>query len=319
MIGATARTGMATLGLAWLLSIGSGMAAEAERRATAVVPAKVWRYAEQWFARCDADGDGKLTAKEWPQPTGSAVDADQDGLVTVEELAQHIADFGRHRRIRLMPASVGGLLPLPSLLAPDVAGAEGPATLGETDGSQSPDDAPADTVDQAKSDSHERSSDRKYFVSPSRLPPGLPDWFLKRDADGDGQLTLSEYAESGSASADKEFGRYDRNRDGLVTPREVVGGSVRTTRAKPPPAKDSAPQPPPPAETTPPATPVADAEPQPPPGADSAPQPPPAADAEAEPPPSTDSAPKPPAATDSAPEPEKPPSGRRSRKRSDGD
>ncbi len=318
MIGATARTGMATLGLAWLLSIGSGMAAEAERRATAVVPAKVWRYAEQWFARCDADGDGKLTAKEWPQPTGSAVDADQDGLVTVEELAQHIADFGRHRRIRLMPASVGGLLPLPSLLPPGVAGAEGPATLGETDGSQSPDDAPADTVDQAKSDSHERSSDRKYFVSPSRLPPGLPDWFLKRDADGDGQLTLSEYAESGSASADKEFARYDRNRDGLVTPREVVGGSVKTTRAKPPPAQDSAP-PPPPAADAEPQPPAADAEPQPPPGTDSAPQPPAVADAEAKPPPSTDSAPKPPAATDSAPKPEKPASGRRSRKKSDGD
>ena len=317
MIGAPARTGMATLGLAWLLSISSGMAAEAERRATAPVPAKVWRYAERWFARGDADGDGKLTAKEWPQPTGGAVDADQDGLVTVEELAQHIADFGRHRRIRLMPASAGGLLPLPSLLPPGVAGAEGPATLGEADGSQSPNNAPADTVDEAQSGSKERASDRKYFVPPSRLPPGLPDWFLKRDADGDGQLTLSEYAESGSASADKEFARYDRNRDGLVTPHEVVGGSAKTIRAKPPPAKDSAPQPPP-ADATPP-PPAADAEAKPPPGTDSAPQPSPAADAEAKPPPSTDFAPKPPAATDSAPEPEKPSSGRRSRKRSDGD
>jgi hypothetical protein len=51
----------------------------------------------------------------------------------------------------------------------------------------------------------------------------LPDWFRKGDRDGDGQLTLAEYAGVGSASADKEFARYDRNRDGLITPRELLG------------------------------------------------------------------------------------------------
>ncbi len=245
--GGRSATGIICLGLALLCVALRGAAAEPESQATAVVPAKVWRYAERWVARGDTDGDGKLTAKEWPQPAGSpgAVDANQDGRVTVEELAQHIADFGRHRKIRLMPASVGGLLPLPSLLPPGMAGAKGAAEPGEADRPPSPDGEPADTIDAAKSDSQEPSGDRKYVVSPSRLPPGLPDWFRKRDADGDGQLTLGEYAEPGSGSADKEFASYDRNHDGLVTPREVLGGSGKTKRTKRPAATESAPQRPP--------------------------------------------------------------------------
>jgi len=299
MIGLQAETGATCLGLAVVWVAVSGAAAEPERQTDSVVPAKVWRYAERWVARSDADGDGELTAKEWPQSAGGlgAVDANQDGQVTVDELAQHIADFGRHRKIRLMPSSVGGLVPLPSLLPPGVAGAKGSATPGEEERSQSPDDGPPETTDEAKSDSRERSGDRKYFVSPSRLPPGLPDWFLKRDADGDGQLTLAEYSESGSASADKEFASYDRNRDGLITPREVVGGSGQPNRTKRLPATANVLQP----------TPATDSVTQPPAATEPAPQPP-----------ATESPPQPPA-TESAPQPETPASERRYRKKKSND
>lgn len=310
MSGSPARAPVAAAGLALLLCVGSGVAAETQDQASSVVPVKVLRYAEQCVTRGDADGDGTLTAKEWPQSAGNpgAVDANQDGVVSAGELAQYIADFGRHRKIRLMPASVGGLVPLPSLLPPGVAAAEQPVATGEADGPQSPDDTTAEPLDDAKRDAQKRAADRKYFVAPSRLPPGLPDWFLKRDADGDGQLTLAEYAESGSASADKEFASYDRNHDGLVTPREVVGGSAKTSRAKPPPAKDAAPQPAPATETTPPPAPAADAAPQPPTGTDAA-----------APPPGTEAAAAPEPATNAAPQPETPTPEKRARKRRSGD
>ncbi len=81
-----------------------------------------------------------------------------------------------------------------------------------------------------KEDAQDRSSERKYYVAPSRFPAGLPDWFKKCDGDGDGQLTLAEYAELGSASADKDFARYDRNQDGLVTPHEVLGRAASAKR-----------------------------------------------------------------------------------------
>lgn len=299
MIGLQAKGVLSYLGLAALWATVSGTAAEPEPQANGVMPAKVWRYTERWVARSDADSDGKLTTKEWPLSADSrgAVDANQDGQVTVEELARHIADFGRHRKIRLMPSSVGGLVPLPSLLPPGMAGAKGSAAPGEEDRSQSPDDEPAETTDEAKSGSQKRPGDRKYFVSPSRLPPGLPDWFLKRDADGDGQLTLAEYSESGSASADKEFAGYDRNRDGLITPREVVGGSSQPNRTKRPPATAPAPPPTPATDTT---------------------TPPPAATEPAPQPPATETAPQSPA-TESAPKPETPASERRYRKKKSSD
>ncbi len=308
MIGLQAKAVLSYLGLAALWATVSGTAAEPEPQASGVVPAKVWRYAERWLARSDADGDGKLTTKEWPPSAGSpgAVDANQDGQVTVDELARHIADFGRHRKIRLMPSSVGGLVPLPSLLPPGMAGANESAAPGEEGRSPSPDDEPAETTDEATSDSQKRPGDRKYFVSPSRLPPGLPDWFLKRDADGDGQLTLAEYSESGSASADKEFAGYDRNRDGLITPREVVGGSSQPNRTKRPPATAPATPPTPATDTTTP--PPAATEPAPKsPAAESAPQPP-----------TAETTPQSPA-TESAPQPETPASEKRYRKKKSSD
>jgi hypothetical protein len=228
-----------------IVAIGSPEAAEVEQKPNGIIPAGVWRYAERWAARYDADGDGRLTRRECGHLEGdaNAADTNQDGLLSVEELARHIADFGQHRKIRLMPAAIGGVVPLPSLLHRDVEGAKPLPTKGEANGSRAPDEEPAETADRAKSDSPKQASDRKYVVSPSRLPPGLPDWFLKHDSDGDGQLTLSEYAESGSTSADKEFARYDRNQDGLITPREVLGGAGETRRAKRPPTPVSEPKP----------------------------------------------------------------------------
>lgn len=230
--------------LLWSMAVGA-TAAEPEERATVVVPAKVWRYAEQCVTRCDANGDGKLAEVEGLHLEGSfaAADANRDGSLTVEELAQHIADFGRHRKIRLMPAAVGGLVPLPSLLPPGLAGARRLPTTEEADRSPALGDEPAGTEDGAKSDAPHAASERKYVVSPSRLPPGLPKWFLERDSDGDGQLTLGEYSASGSASSDREFAGYDRNHDGLVTPQEMLAGSGDTKRAKRPPATESAPKP----------------------------------------------------------------------------
>jgi len=186
----------------------------------------------------DANGDGRLAATEWPAPDAwpAEQDADRDGLLAVEELAQYIAQYGTHRRIRLMPATFGGALPLPSLLRPgesenpQLGEASGPEMVEAADEATDaePSAAPADR--EAEQD-HLR--DRKYFVLPSRLPAGLPDWFRKGDRDGDGQVTLAEYAAVGSPSADKEFARLDRNRDGLITPREVLGRPVTPKPAVP--------------------------------------------------------------------------------------
>ena len=71
----------------------------------------------------------------------------------------------------------------------------------------------------------ETRSPSEFFVPRDRLPKGLPSWFLIRDADGDGQVTLAEYAPDVSASSIREFARYDGNGDGVLTPQEYLRGT----------------------------------------------------------------------------------------------
>jgi Ca2+-binding EF-hand superfamily protein len=61
------------------------------------------------------------------------------------------------------------------------------------------------------------------ILSPQeRLPDGLPDWFLRSDTDGDGQISMSEFAHTWTAEKAREFARYDLNGDGIITPKECL-------------------------------------------------------------------------------------------------
>lgn len=71
----------------------------------------------------------------------------------------------------------------------------------------------------------------------SKLPDGLPVWFVESDIDLDGQVLLSEFIQSRSVSATSEFERYDHNADGIVTANESVartaGGKKRYSSGSP--------------------------------------------------------------------------------------
>ncbi|HYV34713.1 MAG TPA: EF-hand domain-containing protein, partial [Gemmataceae bacterium] len=57
------------------------------------------------------------------------------------------------------------------------------------------------------------------------LPKGLPPWFKELDQDGDGQIAIHEWRQSGKTL--EEFQKYDLNGDGFITAAEVL----RHTRA----------------------------------------------------------------------------------------
>jgi hypothetical protein len=68
-----------------------------------------------------------------------------------------------------------------------------------------------------------------------RLPKGLPDWFLRNDADADGQVSMVEYAAAWSEKTAAEFQKYDLNQDGIITADEVLTvdkDSKSTTRSR---------------------------------------------------------------------------------------
>ncbi len=51
---------------------------------------------------------------------------------------------------------------------------------------------------------------------------GLPDWFARSDADGDGQVLLSEYSSSLTAETIAEFQKFDLNDDFIITAKECL-------------------------------------------------------------------------------------------------
>ena len=230
--------------VAALLAVGTAsqcvLAAEAAvaKDVAVPVPVKVLRYAQHVVGQHDQNGDGQLDEGE-AQPLGAlAQEADVNGdkVVTVDELTQHVARYGARRRIRLMPFSPAGEIRLPSLLHQG------------SDSAAKPDTPPADEQvvrNAAGGQKPEKTSStaakgpayRKYFVRRSRLPEGLPNWFLERDADGDGQLTLAEYAPNASAASSREFSALDLNRDGLLTPAELMASQRRSRHPAPERAK----------------------------------------------------------------------------------
>jgi Ca2+-binding EF-hand superfamily protein len=50
----------------------------------------------------------------------------------------------------------------------------------------------------------------------------LPDWFVQKDADGDGQVSMAEFATEWTDAKAAEFQKYDMNNDGFITPEECL-------------------------------------------------------------------------------------------------
>ncbi len=60
------------------------------------------------------------------------------------------------------------------------------------------------------------------FTSASDRKPGLPSELRSRDANGDGQVSMSEFSHYWSSSTVAEFRRWDLNNDGIITPKEAA-------------------------------------------------------------------------------------------------
>lgn len=191
--------------------------AESDPRAT---PTKIIRYAQALLSNYDADADGRLSKDEWTKMRGDPqqIDRNGDAIVALEELIQHIVQHGARRKIRLMTPLARSDEPLPPLLNPTTAArpadaASAPDGQPNSEGSP-PADVPASGSDPRRS--------MKFYMPAARLPQGLPPWFLDRDADGDGQLTMAEFAPQATASQIGEFARYDLDADGLLTAQEYL-------------------------------------------------------------------------------------------------
>jgi len=69
-----------------------------------------------------------------------------------------------------------------------------------------------------------RQKSHRVLTPTERLPEGLPDWFARKDLDGDGQVAMSEFSSAWSDDKAAEFQRWDLNGDGIITPEEALRG-----------------------------------------------------------------------------------------------
>jgi hypothetical protein len=84
---------------------------------------------------------------------------------------------------------------------------------------------PYNTSQGSASSSDSKSGVRKPVRFPTareRLPKGLPDWFLEKDVNGEGQVTMAEFATNWTPAEVEKFNRYDLNGDGIITAAECL-------------------------------------------------------------------------------------------------
>ena len=202
------------------------------------VPAKIVRYAIHLLARYDTNGDGVLQKEEWMKMSGSpqAIDIDGDGNIELDELIRYLAVYGEKRTIhrpnpietfyqpRIVSSQFQLFKPLTAPLATPKPPEGEPSTPTAEDMTEErvelDDEFFEDTTYEDIVSDLLAPADKKYYTAPEALR-GVPRWFIALDRDGDGQVSLREFAPNMSPASLALFGRFDKNGDGFITPDEV--------------------------------------------------------------------------------------------------
>ncbi|MDA1051832.1 MAG: hypothetical protein O3C40_15305 [Planctomycetota bacterium] len=242
-----------------LLPPAPGFGAEAELFTVKITDADN-REAEERFRRYDSNGDGILDKAELSRGRWSedplTYDRNHDGKLTQSEMAVRYA----RRRVaeeanRSTQTASNSNDPRANRGAGGDRGAIGRGGFGAGGfggGGEDPRSffsrrdggGGADLSDQggAASASSAKVDTRKSYrvkTVTERLPKGLPDWFARSDANADGQVAMAEFSTSWSDSVLKEFGQFDLNHDGIITPSEALSavndGAVRGSTSSPAP------------------------------------------------------------------------------------
>jgi Ca2+-binding EF-hand superfamily protein len=166
------------------------------------------------FGYYDANKDGKIDREEMNRSRYGAdllmYDQNRDGVITLNEMEYR---YARRRVENTRNAGAGGGSPQAS----DTADRGG---RGNRDAGRGGDRRSTDNEENPNPFANLNS----YRIVPpvERLPEGLPDWFARNDADGDGQISMAEFSATWTDAVLADFLQFDLNRDGLITPDECL-------------------------------------------------------------------------------------------------
>ena len=204
---------------------------------TAPPPAKVVRYAGVMINRYDTNGDGVLQREEWEKMPGTpqAIDLDGNGLITKDKLVWYLNHYGQSRTIhrtiesdlsepyKFDPEKLRFLRPAVRKAAPavpDTETAEEPSDGGVEEMMKANEQPVDEDVYQKMLEERQVPSAQPFHVLPETLR-GVPSWFILLDKNGDGQVSLAEFAPSLAPRMVTLFRRLDKNDNGLIEPDEV--------------------------------------------------------------------------------------------------
>jgi hypothetical protein len=128
-----------------------------------------------------------------------AADLNKDGVITIDELIAHSSQ------------------PTPSATASTGAASTTTTVAAPSAGTSSEDDG----GDSTGGDERAKKGTGKSYRFRSAKDRQASWRFKDRDANGDGQVSMSEYSRSWTDRTAAEFKRYDRDNDGMITTDEV--------------------------------------------------------------------------------------------------
>ena len=187
-------------------------------------------FANSMMQRYDKNGSGVLEKDEWKEfrTDPSPGDTNKDGKLTKEELTKWMSSrFGQGRggdssSARSGRGSSGGDSGRGRTSSRGSSGGER-SGRGGSSGERS---GRGDSGGRSRGGSSQPDTPDSYRFKTvgERLPEGLPDWFKDNDADGDGQIMMSEYAKQWNAKMLDSFDKFDFDADGVITPQECLDG-----------------------------------------------------------------------------------------------
>jgi hypothetical protein len=171
----------------------------------------------------DQNGNGILEGDEWRRGGMAARNSDHngDGNVTKEELIQTLSSWGQGRGRASSPPARSQQGGQGSQDQDDRRGGRG---FGRRDDGGNRAAGAASGSAGGRSAAGGPATRRSYrALTPiERLPQGIPDWFVRADANGDGQVAMSEYSTNWSDEKAAEFASLDLDGDGIITPKECL-------------------------------------------------------------------------------------------------
>jgi Ca2+-binding EF-hand superfamily protein len=158
------------------------------------------QHAAALIKQNDKNNNGKLDGDELKSLSSFSRGADfnRDGTITLDEMTRRVGSFGGGPvAVSLDSSRSSNRSRRPGLLV---------------------------RMAEAQSNADRWSGRESYrFLTPTeRLPKGLPSWFVQKDVDGDGQVTMAEFSSTWNETDLVNYTKFDKNGDGRITPSELV-------------------------------------------------------------------------------------------------